>query len=87
MQLDIYKKYYMYIYYYTHTHAHTHTHTHIYIYIYIYVCVVSSIGFQHKRFKEGRETVRDDGRSKEVNRTELIGQWIMVSVRVTTLRF
>ena len=38
----------------------------------------------HKRFKEGRESVRDDegcGRSKEVNTTELIGQ--RVSVRVT----
>ena len=42
----------------------------------------------HKRFKEGRESVRDDkrcGRSKEVNTTELIGQ--MVRVRVTMLRF
>ena len=42
----------------------------------------------HKRFKEGRESVRDDercGRSKEVNRPELIGQ--RVSVRVTKLRF
>ena len=31
----------------------------------------------HKRFKEGRESVREDkkcGRSKEVNRPELIGQ-------------
>ena len=31
----------------------------------------------HKRFKEGSESVRDDkscGRSKEVNRPELIGQ-------------
>ena len=31
----------------------------------------------HKRFKEGRESLRDDercGRSKEVNRSELIGQ-------------
>ena len=31
----------------------------------------------HKRFKEGRESVRNDercGRSKEVNRPELIGQ-------------
>ena len=38
----------------------------------------------HKRFKEGRESVRDDercGRSKE----ELIGQ--RVRVRVTMLRF
>ena len=40
----------------------------------------------HKRFKEGRESVRDDercGRSKEVNTPELIGQ----TVRVTMLRF
>ena len=42
----------------------------------------------HKRFKEGREFVRDDercGRSKEVNTSELIGQ--RVRVRVTMLRF
>ena len=42
----------------------------------------------HKRFKEGKETVRDDGRygrSKEVNTPELIGQ--RVRVRVTMLRF
>ena len=42
----------------------------------------------HKRFKEGRESVRDDemcGRSKEVSTPELIGQ--KVSVRVTMLRF
>ena len=42
----------------------------------------------HKRFKEGRESVRDDercGRSKEVKRPELIGQ--RVRVRVTMLRF
>ena len=40
----------------------------------------------HKRFKEGRESVRDDekcGRSKEVNTPELIGQ----TVWVTMLRF
>ena len=40
----------------------------------------------HKRFKEGRGFVRDDercGRSKEVNKPELIGQ----RVRVTMLRF
>ena len=47
----------------------------------------SSISFKwHKRFKEGRESVRDDercGRSKEVNRPELIGQ----RVRVIMLRF
>ena len=43
-----------------------------------------------KRFKEGREFVRDDescGRSKEVNRPELIGQRVRVTVRVTMLRF
>ena len=42
----------------------------------------------HKRFKEGRESVRDDdrcGRSKEVTTPELIGQ--RVRVRVTMLRF
>ena len=42
----------------------------------------------HKRFKEGRKSVRDDerrGRSKEVNTPELIGQ--RVTVRVTMLRF
>ena len=42
----------------------------------------------HKRFKEARESVRDDvrcGRSKEVNTPELIGQ--RVRVRVTMLRF
>ena len=40
----------------------------------------------HKRFKEGRESVRDDercGRSKEVSTPELIDQ----RVRVTMLRF
>ena len=42
----------------------------------------------HKRFKEDRESVRDDercGRSKEVNTSELIRQ--RVRVRVTMLRF
>ena len=42
----------------------------------------------HKRFKEGRESMRDDercGRSKEVNTTELFGQ--RVRVRVTMSRF
>ena len=42
----------------------------------------------HKRFKEGRESVRNDercGRSKGVNAAELIGQ--RVRVRVTMLRF
>ena len=44
----------------------------------------------HKRFKEGRESVRDDkrcGRSKEVNTPELIGQRVKVRVRVSMLRF
>ena len=44
----------------------------------------------HERFKEGRESVRDDerrGRSKEVNRSELIGRKVGVRVRVTMLRF
>ena len=42
----------------------------------------------HKRFKEGRGSVRNDegcGRSKEVNTPELIGQ--RVRVRVTMLMF
>ena len=42
----------------------------------------------HKRFKEGRESVKDDercGRSKEVNTPELIGQRVRVRVRVTML--
>ena len=46
----------------------------------------ASVFAWHKRFKEGRESVRDDercGRSKEVNTPELIGQ----RVRVTMLRF
>ena len=41
----------------------------------------------HKRFKEGRQSVRDDercGRSKEVNKPVLIGQ--RFRVRVTMLR-
>ena len=40
----------------------------------------------HKRFKEGRESVKDDercGRSKEVNTPQLIDQ----TVRITMLRF
>ena len=44
----------------------------------------------HKRFKEGRKSVRDDERcerSKELNRTELIGQRVRPRVRVTMLRF
>ena len=42
----------------------------------------------HKRFKEGRESVKNDercGRSKEVNTPELIGQ--RVRVTVIMLRF
>ena len=42
----------------------------------------------HKRFKEGRESVRDDeryGRNKEVNTPGLMGQ--RVRVRVSMLRF
>ena len=42
----------------------------------------------HKRFKEARESVREDeryGRNKEVRTPELIGQ--RVSIRVTMLRF
>ena len=48
----------------------------------------ASIFEWHKRFEEGKESVRDDercGRSKEVNTPELIGQ--TVRVRVTMLRF
>ena len=44
----------------------------------------------HKRFKEGRESVRDDERcrrSKEVNTSDLIGEKVRVRVRVTMLRF
>ena len=43
----------------------------------------------HKRFKEDRESVRDDercGRSKEVNTPEFISQRVRVRVRVTMLR-
>ena len=48
----------------------------------------ASVSEWHKRFKEGRESVKDDercGRSKEVNTPELIGQ--RVRVWVTMLRF
>ena len=44
----------------------------------------------HKRFKEGRKSVRDDeryGRIKEVNTPELIGQMVSMRLRVTMLRF
>ena len=48
----------------------------------------ASVLVWHKRFKEGKESVRDDERcerNKEVNTPELIGQ--RVRVRVTMLRF
>ena len=51
-------------------------------------CMNRASAFEwHKRFKEDGESVRDDercGRSKEVNRLELIGQ--RVRVKVTMLR-
>ena len=54
-------------------------------------CMNQVSGFEwYKKFKEGRESVRDDercGRSKEVNTPELIGQSVRVRVRVTMLRF
>ena len=52
-------------------------------------CINRALVFEwHKRFKQGRESVRDDEscrRSKEVNTPELIGQ--RLRVRVTMLRF
>ena len=52
-------------------------------------CMNRALVFErHKRFKESRESVRDNercGRSKEVNRPELIGQ--RLRVRVTMLTF
>ena len=52
-------------------------------------CINRALVFKwHKRFNEGRESVRDDEkcrRSKEVNAPELIGQ--RVRVRDTMLRF
>ena len=52
-------------------------------------CINRASVFQwHKRFKEGRESVRDNercGMSKEVNTPELIGQ--RVRGRVIILRF
>ena len=44
----------------------------------------------HKKFKEGRESIRDDercGRSKKVNIPELIRLTVRVRLRVTMLRF
>ena len=49
----------------------------------------ASVFERHKRFKEGRESVRDDeryGRCKEVNTPELIGQRVRVRVCVKLLR-
>ena len=48
----------------------------------------ASVFERHKRFKEGRESVRDDercGRSKEVGTPELVR--LRVRVRVTMFRF
>ena len=48
----------------------------------------ASVSEWHKRFKEDRESVRDDercGRSKEVNIPELISQTVRVGV--TMLKF
>ena len=56
-------------------------------------CINRASDFEwNKRFKEDRESVRDDercGRSKEVNTPELIGQRIGFGFRVgvTMLRF
>ena len=47
----------------------------------------ASIFEWHKRFKEGRKSVRDDercGRSKEVNTPELMGQRVRVMVTMLT---
>ena len=49
----------------------------------------ASVFERHKRFKEGRESVRDDERcwrSKEVNTPELIGQNVWVNYNVEVLR-
>ena len=48
----------------------------------------ASVSEWHKRYKEGRDSVRDDercGRNKEINTPELIGH--RGRVRVTLLRF
>ena len=56
---------------------------------YFFSCMNHASVFEwHMKFKEGRESVRDDARCevrKEVNTPELIGQ--RVRVRVTMLRF
>ena len=48
----------------------------------------ASVFEMYKRFKEGKESVRDDkrcGRCKEINTPQLIGQ--RVRIRVTRMRF
>ena len=54
-------------------------------------CISRASVFEwHKRFKEVRESVRDDERrrrSKEVNTPELMDQRVSVMARVTMLRF
>ena len=50
----------------------------------------ASVLVRHKRFKEGKESTRDDERyrrSKEVNTPELISQEVRVRVKVTMLMF
>ena len=55
--------------------------------VFFFFCMNQASVFEwHKRFKEGRESVRDDercGRRNEVSTQDLIGQ----RVRVTMLRF
>ena len=51
---------------------------------------LASVFEWNKRFKEGRESVKDAercGRNKKVNRPELMGKRVRVTVRVTMLRF
>ena len=53
-------------------------------------CMNRASVFEWHRFKEGRESVRDDercGGSKEVNTPQLIGQRVQVKVRFTMLSF
>ena len=54
-------------------------------------CMNRALVFEwHKRFKEARESVRNDercGRSKGVNTPQFIGLRVRVRVRVTMLRF
>ena len=50
----------------------------------------ASVFVWYKRFKDGRESLRDVercGRSKGVDTPELIGQKVRLKVRVTMLRF